>query len=130
MSNHEPHAREDAPLLGDHEREHESTIGDDEAAPPIINAARWQVKTRKSIVRTIAVVQCTIIGTGMLLLIPLYRLIEDAVCHIYYDDDSLDLIDEMKCKTDEVQAQMAYLLGWLGLFHSIMSSFLSLYDPL
>lgn len=121
MSNHEPHAREDAPLLGGHESESIS----DEA--PIINAARWQVKTRASIVRTIAVVQCAIIGTGMLLLIPLYRLIEDSVCHVYYGDDSLDMIDEMKCKTDEVQAQMAYLLGWLGLFHSIMSPFLSLY---
>lgn len=126
MSNHEPDAREDAPLLGGHEREHESTISDDEAAP-IINAARWQVKTRSSVVRTIAVVQCAIIGTGMLLLIPLYRLIEDSVCHVYYGDNSLDMIDEMKCKTDEVQAQMAYLLGWLGLFHSIMSSFLSLH---
>lgn len=127
MSNNEPNAREDAPLLGGHEREQESTTSDDEAAaPPIINAARWQVKSRKSIVRTIAVVQCAIIGTGMLLLIPLYRLIEDSVCHVYYGDDSLDMIDEMKCKTDEVQAQMAYLLGWLGLFHSIMSMFLDL----
>ncbi|KAM0452348.1 hypothetical protein ACHAO4_005559 [Trichoderma viride] len=121
MSNHEPNPREDAPLLGGHEREHESeSITNDETAP-IINAARWQVKTRSSIVRTIAVVQCAIIGTGMLLLIPLYRLIEDSVCHVYYGDDSPDMIDEMKCKTDEVQAQMAYLLGWLGLFHSIMS---------
>ncbi|KAL7925557.1 major facilitator superfamily domain-containing protein [Trichoderma austrokoningii] len=120
MTNNEPHAREDAPLLRGHEREHES-ISDDEAAPPIINAARWQVKTRNSIVRTIAVVQCAIIGIGMLLLIPLYRLIEDSVCHVYYGDDSLDIIDEMRCKTDEVQARMAYLLGWLGLFHSIMS---------
>lgn len=125
MSNHEPNAREDAPLLGGHEREYESeSIISDETAP-IINAARWQVKTRSSIVRTIAVVQCAIIGTGMLLLIPLYRLIEDSVCHVYYGDDSPDMIDEMKCKTDEVQAQMAYLLGWLGLFHSIMSPFLS-----
>ncbi|PTB42177.1 hypothetical protein M441DRAFT_78933 [Trichoderma asperellum CBS 433.97] len=122
MANGEINAHEDAPLLGEYEREREPIFpSDDEAAPPIINAARWQVKTRKSIVRTIAIVQCAIIGTGMLLLIPLYRLIEDSVCHVYYGDDSLDLIDEMKCKTDEVQAQMAYLLGWLGLFHSIMS---------
>jgi hypothetical protein len=127
MSNHEPHAREDAPLLGGHEREDESESIISDAAP-IINAARWQVKTRGSIVRTIAVVQCAIIGTGMLLLIPLYRLIEDSVCHVYYGDDSLDMIDEMKCKTDEVQAQMAYLLGWLGLFHSIMSPFPSLHN--
>lgn len=125
MSDHEPHAREDAPLLG-HEREDESESTISDEAAPIINAARWQVKTRASIVRTIAVVQCAIIGTGMLLLIPLYRLIEDSVCHVYYGDDSLDMIEEMKCKTDEVQAQMAYLLGWLGLFHSIMSPFLSL----
>ncbi|RFU76785.1 hypothetical protein TARUN_5456 [Trichoderma arundinaceum] len=111
----------DAPLLAESEREHESVQGEDEASPPTIKASRWQVKTTKSIVRTLAFLEFTIIGSGMLLLIPLYRLIEDSVCHVYYKDDSLDMIDEMKCKTDEVQARMAYLLGWLGLFHSIMS---------
>lgn len=72
MSNNEPSAQENAPLLGGYERQHEPS--DDEAAPPTINAARWQVKTTKSIVRTIAVVQCAIIGTGMLLLICLLLL--------------------------------------------------------
>lgn len=127
MSDNELNAHEDAPLLGEYERQHEPILSDHEDAPPNISAARWQVKTRKSIVRTIAVVQCAIIGTGMLLLIPLYRLIEDSVCHVYYGDDSVDLIDEMKCKTDEVQARMAYLLGWLGLFQSIMSPFFPRY---
>ncbi|KAL7790899.1 major facilitator superfamily domain-containing protein [Trichoderma ceciliae] len=111
----------DAPLLAENERQDGSILSDDEALPRTIKAARWQAKSAKTIVRTLAFLEFIIIGSGMLLLIPLYRLIEDSVCHVYYGDDSLDMIEEMKCKTDEVQARMAYLLGWLGLFHSIMS---------
>ncbi|KAM0258787.1 hypothetical protein ACHAQJ_003629 [Trichoderma viride] len=121
MTDAELDIAEDAPLLAEHARQHGSILSDDEASPPTIKAAWWQAKTTKTIVRTIAFLEFTIVGSGMLLLIPLYRLIEDSVCHVYYGDDSLDLIEEMKCKTDEVQAQMAYLLGWLGLFHSMMS---------
>ncbi|KAH0498102.1 hypothetical protein TgHK011_005376 [Trichoderma gracile] len=112
----------DAPLLADNERQHDdSNRPDDAAAPPALKAARWQVKSPKMAVRLIAFLEFMIVASGMLLMIPIYRLIEDTVCHVYYGDDSLDMIDEMKCKTDEVQARMAYLLGWLGLFNSIMS---------
>ncbi|EGR49493.1 uncharacterized protein TRIREDRAFT_59796 [Trichoderma reesei QM6a] len=113
----------DAPLLADSERQHDDSDRPHDAAapPPTLQAARWQVKSPKTAVRLIAFLEFLIIGSGMLLMIPIYRLIEDTVCHVYYGDDSLEMIDEMKCKTDEVQARMAYLLGWLGLFNSIMS---------
>ncbi|UKZ72911.1 hypothetical protein TrVFT333_000548 [Trichoderma virens FT-333] len=111
----------DAPLLGENERQHEPIPGDDEAVPRVLKAARWQVKTPKAAVRMFAFLEFMIVFSGMLLMMPVYRLIEDTVCHVSYGDDSLDIIDEMKCKTDDVQARMAYLLGWLGLFNSIMS---------
>lgn len=112
----------DAPLLAENERQQESIPGDDEASPRTLRAARWQVKSPKTAVRMLAILLFMIVASGMLMLMPVYRLIEDTVCHVYYGDDSLEIIDEMKCKTDEVQARMAYLLGWLGLFHSIMSA--------
>ncbi|KAH6611284.1 hypothetical protein Trco_001304 [Trichoderma cornu-damae] len=121
MPDVEPDFSVDAPLLSESERQHEALLGDDEVSPPTIKAAPWQVKSTKAIVRTLVLLEFVIVGSGMLLLIPLYRLIEDSVCHVSYADDSLDMIDEMKCKTDDVQARMAYLLGWLGLFNSIMS---------
>ncbi|KAL6878946.1 major facilitator superfamily domain-containing protein [Trichoderma novae-zelandiae] len=115
----------DAPLLADNERQpdhsHRRDDDDDAASPPALKAARWQVKSPKTAVNMIAFLEFMIVASGMLLMIPVFRLIEDTVCHVYYGDDSLDLIDEMKCKADEVQARMAYLLGWLGLFNSIMS---------
>lgn len=118
----------DAPLLAENERQHASIPSDDEASAPTIKAAPWQMKSTKTIVIMIAFLEFIIVGSGMLLLIPLYRLIEDSVCHVYYGDDSFDIIEEMKCKTDKVQARMAYLLGWLGLVHSIISS--SCFAPL
>ncbi|KAL7937119.1 major facilitator superfamily domain-containing protein [Trichoderma chlorosporum] len=111
----------DAPLLSEDERQHEPIPGEEEAAPRILRAARWQVKTPKAAVRMLVVLEFLIVASGMMLMMPVYRLIEDTVCHVSYGDDSLDLIDEMKCKTDDVQARMAYLLGWLGLFNSIMN---------
>ncbi|KAM6486659.1 major facilitator superfamily domain-containing protein [Trichoderma sp. SZMC 28011] len=111
----------DAPLLEESQRQHEPIPAEDEAPPRILKAARWQVKTPKTAVRMYAFLEFLIVASGMMLMVPVYRLIEDTVCHVYYQDDSLDLIDEMKCKKDEIQAQMAYLLGWLGLFHSILS---------
>ncbi|POR36762.1 Uncharacterized protein TPAR_03056 [Tolypocladium paradoxum] len=107
---------EDAPLLDEHERQ-------DEPLPtrPRIRAKPWQAKTPGTIVVLAATMKFCITSSGMLMLIPVYRLIEDAVCHAVFEDDSPDIIDEMKCKRDEVQSRLAFLLGWFGLFNSIMT---------
>ncbi|GAO16874.1 hypothetical protein UVI_02011950 [Ustilaginoidea virens] len=47
-----------------------------------------------------AVMMFGITSSGMMLLVPIYRLIEDALCHVHYKDDSPGLMDEMKCKVD------------------------------
>ena len=126
---------EDAPFLDDHEREQAADAGveagdgtdgqtDDEPRPATrrIKAAPWQAKTPGTIVLLVAVLKFCITSSGMLLLIPVYRLIEDALCHAHYEDDSYDMIDEMKCKGDEVQSRLASLIGWCGLVNSIMSA--------
>ncbi|KAK2593713.1 hypothetical protein QQS21_008578 [Conoideocrella luteorostrata] len=123
---------EDAPFLNDDEREHTDAGIDTEARPheepdeplptrPRIKAASWQAKTPRTIVIMVAVMEFCITSSGMLLLIPVYRLIEDALCHVHYNDDSSDIIDEMKCKVDEVQSQLAYLIGWCSLTSSLMT---------
>ena len=65
----------------------------------------------------------TIVLTGLMIMMPMYRLIEDTLCHAHFKDDSPDIIDEMKCKTDEVQSDLAYMLGWFGLVNAIFSTF-------
>lgn len=44
--------------------------------------------------------------------LPMTRLIEDILCHEYYDVDSYDTpIDERLCKEDAIQKKLAYLLA-------------------
>ena len=47
--------------------------------------------------------------SGTLSIIPLGRLVEDAVCRRYYGDPGP--IDEKRCKVDEVQAELAWMGG-------------------
>lgn len=74
-----------------------------------------------------AVAKFAIVTSGLMMMMPLYRLIEDAICHVHYEDDSADLIEEMKCKVDEVQTPLAFMLGWFGLLHAVMSESLLLW---
>ena len=83
----------------------------------------WQASKPSTIVLLVAIAKFLIVTSGMLMLMPMYRLIEDAFCHRHYQDDSPDLIDEMKCKVAEVQSPLAFLMGWLGLLASVMSMF-------
>jgi len=132
MSVHELNIADDAPLLEDDEAEHaDAPIDADqpsEPAPRRFGSSRWVVNSPRKIVLLVAIVKFCIVCSGMMMLLPIYRLLEDAMCHVYYKDDTDDLIDEMKCKEDEVQAQLAYLLGWSGLANSITSESLSCND--
>lgn len=126
---------ENEPLLDEHEDEEshaaaadpnarsDDTDVPDEPLPsrPRIKAKRWQVKTPRNIVLMAATMKFCLVSSGMLILIPLFRLIEDAMCHVYYEDDSADIIEEMKCKVDGVQTKLSSTLGWLGLVNSLMS---------
>ncbi|CAM1508145.1 Fc.00g049930.m01.CDS01 [Cosmosporella sp. VM-42] len=80
----------------------------------------WQVKSPRHVILLLAFIKFAIVVSGMLLLVPLARLIEDIFCHAYYEDSSAEIIEEMKCKKDEIQSQMAYLGGWSGLLNSVI----------
>lgn len=118
---------EDVPFLDfdDQDRANQETPPPPEATPakrvPTFRAASWQAKTPGQIILLIAFTKFLVVLSGMMMMMPLYRLMEDALCHVYYNDDSKDMIEEMKCKVDEVQTRLSSLLGWLGLVSAVIS---------
>ncbi|KAM0240581.1 hypothetical protein ACHAPO_002482 [Fusarium lateritium] len=87
---------------------------------PSYQSSRWVVRSPKQIVILVSFIKFAVVLSGMLLMLPTARLIEDMFCHIHYNDTSADIIDEMKCKVDEVQSQLGYLYGWNGLVTSLI----------
>ncbi|KAI0452339.1 major facilitator superfamily domain-containing protein [Xylaria acuta] len=54
--------------------------------------------------------------------LPFTRLIEDLICHDYYDvRGSTQPIDESRCKEDDIQKELAYLLAVQYTLYSIVS---------
>ncbi|KAM3502683.1 hypothetical protein MY10362_004687 [Beauveria mimosiformis] len=88
---------------------------------PRIRAARWQVRSPRRIVLLVSFAKFCIVCSGLMLMVPMFRLIEDAICHGVLDDASPGLLDEMKCKDDDVQARLATFMGWSGLVNSIVT---------
>ena len=120
----------DAPLLDLDPLEDDATssnangIFHAQAEPvPSYRFSRWGVHSPKRIVILVSVIKFVVVLSGMLLMLPTARLIEDMFCHIHYKDASTDIIDEMKCKVDEVQSQLGYLFGWTGLITSLVGEY-------
>ncbi|TQV98941.1 hypothetical protein V2A60_007363 [Cordyceps javanica] len=88
---------------------------------PRLRAARWQVSSPRTIILLVALSKFCIVCSGMMLLVPLFRLIEDAICHGVLEDATPDMLDEKRCKDDGVQARLATFLGWSGLVGSIVT---------
>ncbi|KAF7550052.1 hypothetical protein G7Z17_g5968 [Cylindrodendrum hubeiense] len=84
------------------------------------NIRRWGVRTPRRIVIMVAIIKFLMVLSGMLIIVPYARLLEDSFCHAYYEDTSSEIIEEMKCKVDEVQSRMGYFFGWSGLVSSIL----------
>ena len=59
----------------------------------------------------LAVLMFTLTTSGMLMLIPILRLMEDAICHVHYGKSRWEPIEERLCKVDGVQKELAYLGG-------------------
>jgi len=83
-------------------------------------AAHFQAQKRTTIVVLLAVLMFTITTSGMLVLIPIFRLMEDAVCHLYYEKGMPEPIEERLCKVDGVQKRLAYLGGLSAMISSIV----------
>lgn len=82
--------------------------------------SRWGIHSPRRIVILVALIKFSVILSGMLLFLPFARILEDMMCHVHYQDTSSEIIDEMKCKVDEVQARMGYFYGWNSLLSSIV----------
>ncbi|KAK4234330.1 general substrate transporter [Achaetomium macrosporum] len=82
--------------------------------------ARFQAQKRTTIVVLLAVLMFTITTSGMLILIPIFRLMEDAICHGYYGKPMSEPLEERLCKVEGVQMELAYLGGLSAMIHSIV----------
>lgn len=117
---------EEEPLLATGERENNDNGNesddtfDSHDSHPQIRARRWQAKTSSEVIIFLALIKFACVASGMMLLLPFYRLMEDMFCHTYYQDESSRIIEEMECKVDKVQSDLATLNGWMGLLNSVI----------
>ncbi|KAK0624388.1 general substrate transporter [Immersiella caudata] len=114
---------EGEPLLPEDEREPEG--GGESPAfgaklPRHGFVSRFQARKPKTIVLLLAILLFTVTTSGMLIVVPIFRLVEDAVCHSYYKKDHSEKIDERLCKVDEVQGLLAYLGGWAAMLNTVI----------
>ncbi|KAK6218958.1 major facilitator superfamily transporter [Colletotrichum tabaci] len=83
--------------------------------------APFRVRSPRAIILLLALLKFALTWKGMLLMMPLMRLIEDDICHKHYGRDPSELIPEMECKVDEVQKDLAWLGGWESLIGAVVN---------
>ncbi|KAK4166959.1 general substrate transporter [Cladorrhinum sp. PSN259] len=112
------------PLISTEERDRETADGYEQLITP---ASRWtrfmqgvQVQQNAKIIFLLATLMFLVTTSGMMLLIPIFRLVEDAFCHVYYEKDPSEPIEERLCKIDAVQKQLAYLGGLGAVINSVV----------
>jgi len=114
---------EQQPLLLD-----SSTHSSNSPAQP--EPATLRLGSTRVVVFIAIIVFCVSIA-GDLVSIPIVRVIEDAVCKDYYrsHDGQFLLthgeIDEKLCKQDEIQSELAYIMGVQEMMDAIMSTWYS-----
>ncbi|KAL9949651.1 hypothetical protein ACHAQF_001576 [Verticillium nonalfalfae] len=86
-----------------------------------LNVNRFRPDTPFAIVLLLATIKGILIASGVLLMTPMVRLMEDAICHVHYHKDVSEPIDEKDCKVDDVQSQLAYLGGIGALVASLVT---------
>ncbi|CRK38563.1 hypothetical protein BN1723_015352, partial [Verticillium longisporum] len=86
-----------------------------------LNFNRFRPDTPFAIVLLLATIKGILVGSGVLLMTPMVRLMEDAICHVHYHKDISEPIDEKDCKVDDVQSQLAYLGGIGALVASLVT---------
>jgi hypothetical protein len=74
----------------------------------------------------IAIIVCCLSIAGDLVSIPMVRVIEDAVCKDYYRSRNGQVlirgeIDEKLCKQDDIQSELAYIIGVQELINAVTS---------
>ncbi|KAL2754860.1 hypothetical protein ACRALDRAFT_1064643 [Sodiomyces alcalophilus JCM 7366] len=66
-------------------------------------------RSPRAVIFTLSFLKFVILGSGLLVMMPMVRLLEDAFCHQHYGKDPAEPIPETDCKIDAVQSRLAYL---------------------
>ncbi|KAI3324497.1 major facilitator superfamily transporter [Xylariaceae sp. AK1471] len=107
-------APERAPLLPNAPRrpQHRSRFSVASITSSIANVHVPKAHTNHAIINILCVIIFTASCSAGFIDLPLTRLIEDILCHHYYDVKSSDQpIDERLCKEDVIQKQLAYIIA-------------------
>ncbi len=112
------HESETAPLLREHQPD----------PPP--SGWRWslfQARSPRAIVLLLSIAVFFISAGSTFANVPIMRILEDNICRRYYGDvllrrDSPPPIDEKLCKIDEIQSELAYLIGLLLTLEAVIGS--------
>lgn len=84
---------------------------------------RWRVESPRGILVLAAVIKFAVTLSGMMVLLPFLRVLEDVFCHRHFGDTSVGFIEEQQCKVPEVQKALAFLMGWLMLVTGLVGEF-------
>ncbi|CAJ2500450.1 Uu.00g033030.m01.CDS01 [Anthostomella pinea] len=110
---------EASPLLQDHPRRPAHRTGLSVAS--IASIAKLPKAHRSN---TIVNLLCLIIfiatSAGGFVAIPYTRLVEDVLCHQYYDVESMQPIDENLCKENTIQSKLAFIIAIGGAIDAIV----------
>jgi len=113
-------ATEGTSFLGSDEQQEPEQRGRQSAKADVPSSrwtiSRYQVSSPNAVVGLVSLIIFCMALSGTMSLIPLGRLIEDAICRRYYG--SSDPVDEKLCKVDEVQTELA----WLGGLYVVIDS--------
>ncbi|KAK3385842.1 general substrate transporter [Podospora didyma] len=90
------------------------------------HATRFQAQKPSTIVILLATLLFAVVLSGMMILVPMFRLMEDTLCHVHYQRDPSETIDERECKVEEVQKQLTYLGGISAMISSSVGLLASL----
>lgn len=74
---------------------------------------RWRVTSPRGTLILATIVKFAITLTGTMVMLPVFRVLEDVFCRRHFQDTSPGFIEEKRCKVAEVQQDLAYLMGWL-----------------
>lgn len=83
--------------------------------------APFRARSPRAVILMLALLKFAITSSGMLLMMPIIRLIEDHICRRHFHLGQADLLPEMQCKVDEVQKALAWLGGWQSLVSAVVN---------
>ncbi|KAL5612924.1 hypothetical protein BROUX41_003999 [Berkeleyomyces rouxiae] len=107
--------------------ESEPLLGARPAVPPAASASLLPSRSpgllwsRRGTLLAICVLKLAMTLSTTMVMLPMLRLMEDAVCHQERGDTSRGLLDEKLCKTGRVQARLGYLVGWQQVAEGVVS---------